>query len=71
MEEEDLQSEQYACQRSLEDAGYCSGGAASDQDRDVAVIEIERPADIAADSGSRIDDRRLGTHGTAETNRNG
>ena len=66
VEEQNLQGEQDPGQGGLEDARHGAGGAAAQQQGDVAIRQARGPAQVRTDGGTGIDNRRLGTHRAAE-----
>ena len=67
VEKEDLQREKHTGERGVEDARHGAGRTATQQQRHAPVRQAHVAAQVGADGRPGIDDGRLGTHGTAET----
>ena len=68
---EHLEGEHETCHRSLEDAGDGSCRAASDEQHELFVVEVEALAQVRADGGAGEHDGGLGTYRSAEADGDG
>ena len=71
VEKENLQGEEDAGERGVEDTRHRAGGAAAQQERHPPVGKAHIAAQVGADGRARVHDRGLGAHGAAEPDRQG